>query len=467
MSDADAIELVPARRTLATVGILLGTLMATLDSSIVNVALPQLSRDLHSSPSDVVWVATSYLLAVACAIPLATGVAQRIGMKRTILIGLPLFTVASLACALSPSLGWLVTARVVQGASSALVFAVSIPLYRRLFSPARLGSILGVNAMTVAVGLSAGPALGGLILGGLSWPWLFLINVPLGLVATLLTGVFLPRAVPAGGRFDIVGALLAAAALAGFLLGIHELANVKTLWVAALLLFACASLVTLFIRTERRSARPVIPLALFTGRFTLALLTATASFFGQGVAFVALPFLFQTAYHASPLQSALLLTPWPLVIVIAAPVMGRVADRRPGSPLAVVGLAIFTLGLLSLALLGGHPPIWQVLVSTFVAGLGFAVFQSPNNRDMMSAAPMAYATSAAGVLNINRTTAQSAGAGAVSMALVIGGASTGSLASQAGAANSALLVAVIGGAVAVAVSVVKQRGIARTRSAPM
>jgi DHA2 family multidrug resistance protein-like MFS transporter len=249
----------------------------------------------------------------------------------------------------------------------------------------------------------------------------------------------------------------AGAALASFLLGIHQLAETATLWIALLLLAACGVFVALFLRIERGAARPVIPLTLFNGKFSLAVLTAFWSFFGQGVAFIALPFLFQTAYHATPLESALLFTPWPVVIIFVAPISGRLADRYSSALLAVIGLTIFTGGLLSLALLGGHPPIWQVLVSTGVTGFGFAVFQAPNNRDMMAAAPMRVASAAAGVLNINRTLGQSAGAGAVSMALVLAGASTASLASQASAANIALFVAVAGAAVSVIVSLVKLR----------
>lgn len=440
------------------VAVLLAMLMANIDTSIVNVALPQLSRDLNVSPSDTVWVATAFLLAVSCSIPAMSGLADQIGRKRMFVIGTPIFTLASLACALSPTLGWLVASRVVQGIAAAMLFAVAIPIYRRLFPPERLGAVLGVNAMIVALGICAGPALGGLILAHFGWPWLFIINLPIGAISTVFGLLFIPHRQPPRGDYDLEGALAAGAAIACFLLGIHSLAAVSSLWLGAILLVACAFFFFLFLRVERRVVKPIIPLDLFSGRFSLAVLTAFWSFFGQGVAFIALPFLFQTAYGATPLESALLFTPWPLVIVIVAPLSGRLADRYSSSLLAVIGLSIFTLGLLSLALLGGHPPIWQVLASTAFTGLGFAVFQSPNNRDMMSAAPMKYASAAAGILNVNRTLAQTAGAGAVSMALVLAGASAGSLATQASAANSALFVAVIGAAISVVISVVKLRG---------
>jgi MFS transporter, DHA2 family, multidrug resistance protein len=451
------VDIPVARRNLSLVALLVTMVMVNLDTSIVNVALPQLSRDLRVSPSDAVWVATAFLLALACSIPAMSGLADQIGRKRMFVIGVPVFTLASLGCALSPSLGWLITGRVVQGMSAAMIFAVTIPIYRRLFPPERLGFVLGLNAMVVAIGISAGPTLGGLILDNLSWPWLFLINVPIGILATVLGAMFIPHRQPQRTSYDLGGALVAAAAIASFLVGIHQLTDAGTLWIASILLVVSAALVFAFVQIERRAARPVIPPDLFSGRFSLAVLTAFWSFFGQGVAFVALPFLFQTAYHATPLQSALLFTPWPVIIVIVAPLSGRLADRYSSSLLAVIGLSIFTLGLLSLALLGGHPPVWQVLASTALCGFGFAVFQSPNNRDMMAAAPMKYASSAAGILNINRSLAQSIGAGAVSMALVLAGASTASLASQAQAANSVLFVGVAGAAISVVISIVKLR----------
>lgn len=447
----------PLRRNLSMAAILLAMLMANIDTSIVNVALPQLSRDLHSSPSDTVWVTTAFLLAVSCSIPAMSGLAERVGRKRMFVIGVPVFTLASLGCALSGSLGWLVTGRVVQALGASMVFAVAIPLYRTLFPPTRLGAVLGLNAMIVALGTCAGPTLGGLILVDLSWPWLFLVNVPIGALATLLGVLAIPSRRRSHADYDLRGALLACGAICCFLLGLHELADPTALWLAFLLLAGCAGLTMAFLRAEKRAAAPIIPLDMFNGAFSLAVLTAFWSFFGQGVAFVALPFLFQTAYHASPLESALLFTPWPLVIVFVAPISGRLADRYSSKKLAVLGLAVFTFGLISLCTLGAHPPIAQVLASTAVTGLGFAIFQSPNNRDMMSATPMNYASSAAGILNVNRTLAQTTGSSAVSMGLILAGASAGSLASQAHAAQNVLIVAAAGAALSLVVSILKLR----------
>ncbi|WP_432565334.1 MFS transporter [Kineococcus sp. SYSU DK003] len=407
------------RRGLVLAALQSATLMVTIDASIVNVALPTLARDLDASPSATVWVTTAFLLAAACCIPAAAALGDRIGRRRLFLVGLPVFTVASVACAAAPTLELLVAARVVQGIGSSLVLAVPIPTFRQVFPPERLGSVLGINAMTVALGTSLGPALGGLLLAVLPWPWLFLVNIPIGIAATLLGLRHLPRVPGRPGGFDAAGSVLVAAAIACFLLGVQNLGGASTAPLAVSLLVLTGVLVVLFVRHEGRTGHPVIPLGLFTRRFSLAVLTASCSFFGQSTAFVALPFLFQESFGDSALRSALLFTPWPLVIVLVAPLSGRAADKVSPTLLAVTGLTVLTAGLVSLATLPDDPATLDVLVRTALCGLGFAVFQSPNNRDMMSAAPLRHAGSAAGVLNLNRTVSQSTGSGAVSVVFVL------------------------------------------------
>jgi DHA2 family multidrug resistance protein-like MFS transporter len=375
------------------------------------------------------------------------------------LIGVPTFTLASLGCALSTSVGMLVTFRVIQGLGTAVIFAVTLPTLRRLFPPSRLGSILGINAMTVAIGTCAGPSLAGVILAITDWPWLFLINLPVGVIAVVLGIYAIPASPGEPGDFDWLGAVLAGGAIVAFMLGMRDLAASATLWRAGVLLVVCAGLIVAFLHQERRAVRPVIPLPLWTPVFSLSVMTAFWSFFGQGVAFVALPFLFQSAYGASPLRSALLFTPWPLIIVLAAPISGRLADRIRPSVLAVTGLTIYTIGLVAIACLGDHPATWVVLGATALAGLGFGVFQSPNNRDMQGAAPLRLSASAAAVLNTNRSVAQSTGSGAVSIALVLTGAVSGSIAEEAHAATSVLWVAAAGALFSLIFSAVKLRTI--------
>ena len=449
------------KRNLAYIGIILVVFMTNIDGSIVNVALPQLSRSLTATPQATVWVTTTYLLAVGCAVPATAALGDQVGRRRLFLTGVPVFTLASLGCALSTSLPMLVAFRAVQGLGSATLFAVIIPIMRMMFPAARMGVIFGINAMATALGVTLGPALGGLILAHLTWPWLFLINVPVGVLAFGMALYAVPQHDGRLGEYDGAGALTIGLAIALFVIGVHLIVDVKTLWIAGLMVIGAVGFVVLFLRAERRASRPVLPLPMWNGVFSLAVLTAFWSFFGQGVAFVALPFLFQSAYGATPLQSALLFTPWPAVIVLVAPLSGRLADRFRPAVLAVAGLVVFTAGLVLLATLGSHPATWWVLTCTAICGLGFAFFQSPNNREMQGAVPMSMASSGAAVLNLNRSVAQSAGAGAVSIALVLFGATAGSTLLEARAATSVLWVAVIGAVASIVFSAAKLRTVVR------
>ncbi|RLP83945.1 DHA2 family efflux MFS transporter permease subunit [Mycetocola lacteus] len=450
-------EITPLRRLLAMIALLLCQLTATIDASIVNVALPALSRSLHAGPSETVWVTTAFLLAVACMVPMTSALGDQIGQRTLFLAGAPLFTLASLACALSPSLGWLIFFRVVQGIGSAMIIAAVIPMFRYLYPPQRIGSVMGINAMVVAIGTAAGPTLGGLILAGLDWPWLFLINVPIGIISIVLGALFLPKTRAQRGNFDARGSVLIALAIAAFLLGVNQLVDLGTIWVPGILLAIGAAFTLWFIRHERVAIRPIIPPRIWNGVFSIAVLTAWTSFFAQGIAFVALPFLFQSEFGATPLQSALLFTPWPAVIILVAPISGRLADRIRPAVLALVGLGIYTVGLLMLAIAGPHPSILPILIATAICGLGFGTFQSPNNRDMLSSAPLELSSSASAVLNTNRTIGQSAGSGAVSMAFALFGAEAASLAKQADAAAGVLWIAVFAALASVILSALKVR----------
>jgi len=454
------------KRDLAYIGIILVVFMTNIDGSIVNVALPQLSRSLAASPQSTVWVTTTYLLAVGCAVPATAALGDQVGRRHLFLTGVPLFTLASLGCALSTSLPMLVAFRAIQGLGAASLFAVIIPIMRMMFPAARMGVIFGINAMATALGVAIGPTLGGIILAHLTWPWLFLINVPIGAVVFALALYAVPKHQGRRGDFDGLGALTIGLAIALFVVGVHLIVDIRTLWIAGLLVVIAVGFVVLFLRAEDRATRPVLPRKMWNGVFSLAVLTAFWSFFGQGVAFVALPFLFQSAYGASPLQSALLFTPWPAVIVLAAPLSGRLADRFRPAVLAIAGLVVYLAGLLLLATLGDHPARWWVLVCTAICGLGFAFFQSPNNREMQGAVPMRMASSGAAVLNLNRSVAQSAGSGMVSIALVLFGATAGSTLQEARAATSVLWVAVAGAAFSLVFSVLKLRTVLTAENRP-
>jgi MFS transporter, DHA2 family, multidrug resistance protein len=411
-----------AQRRVAIVVMILGTGMTVLDGSIVNVALPMIARNLQVDPSAAVWIANAYMLAGAMTMVGFASLGDVIGFRRLYMGGILLFTATSLGCALSQSLMSLNIMRFLQGIGAAAAMSIGPALYRNIFPTRLLGSALGINAMVVASSLAAGPAIGGGMLSVLSWPWLFAVNVPIGIFTLLLARRVLPSDRGRGGKFDLAGAALSALALAAVVLAVDGLSRHDS--VVDELIFAAVALVAivLFILRQQRAAAPLLPLDIFSSiRFSMAVATSLCAFIGQGLAFIALPFLFQGAYGFSPLMSAALFTPWPVAIVITAPIAGRLADRYPAALLSTCGLAVYTIGLVLLTCLGEHASVADILWRAFVCGLGFGFFQSPNNREMMSNAPRARSGTASGVLAIARTFGQSLGAALVAIALAATG----------------------------------------------
>ena len=407
-----------AVRRVAIIVMILGTSMTVLDGSIVNVALPMIARSLNVDPAAAVWIANAYIIAGAMTMVAFASIGEVFGFRRLYMSGILVFTLASLGCALSPSLPVLNAMRFLQGLGGAAAMSIGPALYRYIFPTRLLGTALGINALVVASSTAAGPAIGGLMLSVLSWPWLFAVNVPIGIVTLLLARRVLPRNPGRGGKFDATGALLSAIALGTFVMGVDGLSRHDS-WVQELMLGGIALISTaLFIIRQRKYSAPLLPLDIFASqRFSMAVATSLCSFVGQGIAFIALPFLFQGAYGFSPLLSAALFTPWPVAIALTAPIAGRLADRYPAALLSTCGLLVLTLGLILLACLGDHASVPDILWRAFICGLGFGFFQSPNNREMLSNAPRSRSGTASGVLAIARTFGQSLGAALVAVVL--------------------------------------------------
>jgi DHA2 family multidrug resistance protein-like MFS transporter len=269
----------------------------------------------------------------------------------------------------------------------------------------------------VAVGTVAGPTVGGIIVTVLSWPWLFLINVPLGLVAIYFSWQDLPAGRETGGRFDSIGAVLSTTAMVAFVTAVDQAGR----WpdaVIGVLAVASVGAAALFYRSQRNASAPLLPLEIFSfSRFSLAAMTSLSSFTAQGLAFVALPFLLQYTYGRSAIESALLFTPWPLTVVFAAPLAGRLADKFNATIVSTIGTAIFSIGLAATALLGAQPTVPDILWRLALCGLGFGLFQAPNNREMLSSVPKAMTGTASGILSTARVLGQALGAAIVAVVM--------------------------------------------------
>jgi len=449
-----------SRRHFAVAVVVIGTTMGVLDGSIANVALPTISRELHTDAASSVWVVNAYQAISAMLLLPFAALGDVIGYRRVYAAGIALFTVGSLLCALSPTLLLLVLSRVLQGIGGAAIMSIAPALMRTIFPSRMLGVAVGISALTVASSSAAGPTIGGAILAVAPWPWLFAINVPLGLFDSIFATRALPGATGKGGRYDFPSALLSVPALALGILGLDGFTRRLPLGWIALMLAGCAGLGIAFFTRQRKLADPMLPLELFAvPRFSLAVATSFCSFIAQGLAFVALPFLLQGADGFSAFQSGLLFTPWPLSIAVVAPIAGRLADRISPARLSTAGLAILAVGLACLALLPPHPHPADVIWRGIVCGLGFGFFQAPNNREILGSAPRTRSGAASGILATVRVGGQTFGAALVALALGTSAAAgaDGSSAMLAGPAHFAIGVSALIAAVACAVSSTRLR----------
>jgi len=403
------------RRQWAVATIALGLILAVMDSAIANVALPTIAIDLNSEPAHSIWVVNGYQLAITVALLPLSSLGDRIGYRNIYLPGLAVFTVASVACSLSTSLPMLTAARVVQGFGAAGIMSVNTALLRYIYPQRLLGRGIGINALVVALSAAAGPTIASAILSVANWPWLFAVNLPIGLCALIIGLRCLPATPTHAHKFNYISALLSAATF-GFLIGsIDALGQGEGIGLFIIEMLIGIGLAYLLTKRELGNPAPVLPVDLLRiPIFALSLATSISSFAAQMLALVSLPFmLHDLGYDA--VQTGLLITPWPIAIAIAAPLAGRLTDKYPAGLLGGIGLGIFAVGLLSLALIPPKPSEFDIIWRMAVCGAGFGMFQSPNNRTIIMSAPKSRSGGASGMLGTARLLGQTTGAAMVAL----------------------------------------------------
>ena len=422
------------QRYWAILVVALGITLAVLDGAIANVALPTIARNLNASPADSIWVVNAYQLAITVSLLPLASLGDILGYRRVYIVGLAVFTLASLVCAASWSLPSLAAARVFQGFGASGIMSVNTALIRFIYPSRSLGRGVGFNALVVAVSFAIGPTVASAILSVASWQWLFAVNVPLGLFAIALAIPALPHSTRATYRFDVASALLNAGTFGLLIVAIGEAGHQAspTLIVAE---FLGAGVFGLFLlRRQAAHPAPMLPVDLFRRPvFALSAVTAVCSFAAQGLAFVSLPFYFEGALGRSQVETGFLMTPWPVVVAIVVPIAGRLSDRYSPAILGGFGLAVLCLGMALLAGLPSHPTVFDIGWRMAICGFGFGFFQSPNLKALMASAPPGRSGGASGIVATARLLGQSTGAALVALCFGISATGGAALALALGA----------------------------------
>ncbi len=433
----------------------MGIFLATIDGSIVNVALPTLSTALGADFATVQWVVLSYLLTITTLLAVVGRLADMYGRKRLYNSGFVVFTIGSLLCGLSPSVGWLIGFRVLQGIGAALILALGLALVTEAFPPQERGRALGIAGSIVSIGIVTGPTLGGVIIENLSWHWIFFVNVPIGILGTYLVWRNIPATRPPGGQaFDFGGAATLCLGMLGILLGLTTGQQEGFTSPQALGLFAFGIFFLLaLVYIQRRHPQPIIDPVLFRNRlFTINLITGLLVFIGLGSG-VLIPFYLETVLGYDVQQVGLLLAVVPVALGIVSPISGVLSDRMGSRPISALGLAVTMLGYLGLSTLSTETTAVGFMLRYGLIGIGVGLFQSPNNSAMMGTAPRERLGVASGILAMTRNLGQTVGIaalGALWSGLVFGaaggpvagGATAAPLAAQAaGLAGVSLVIA--------------------------
>ena len=409
------------RRYLAIAVLLMTFVLVVLDGAIANIALPSIAASFHSSPGDTVWVVSSYQLAVLIALLPCGALGEMFGPRRVYLLGVALFTLASAGCAFAPSLPVLVASRFIQGFGGGAIMALATMNLRFAVPQTMLGTIIGVNAMTIAIASAAGPGIAGAILAVAKWPWLFAVNIPIG-IAVVLCGGLLAHTHGIARKLDARALIANTAMFILFFAGADRVTRAPV--VGGALIAAAVACLFLLLWLERNSQAPIVPTDLFAApAFRVAVIASICCFTGQMLSYVALPFYLQHTLGMTPTLAGLYMMPWPAAVTIVAPISGKLANHVKTAWLCAIGGGLLAIGLAMVGLLPADAHHVVFITGTVIAGIGFGLFQTPNNRILLLSAPRARSGAAGAMQGTARLTGQTLGA--IAMGLIFGMTSLG------------------------------------------
>jgi DHA2 family multidrug resistance protein-like MFS transporter len=381
--------------------------LVVLDAGLINVALPSLAQSLQVSPAQAILAISSYQGALVVGLLPSAHLAERFGNRQVFIAGLLLFTVASIACAFATSVVMLVGARTLQGLGGAAIMALGIALLRVALGADRLGQAIGWNALTVAACSAAGPLVGAAIVSIAPWPWLFLIKLPLA-AASLLAAIALPKERRRSTGTDLVSIGLHAGVFGGLVIAaeVSGANKMMALGLAGLAIGLAAAM----IYRSKRAAMPVWPLDLLQLRpLRTSVAASICCFTAQSTGLIALPFYLQWTLGSGPLTAGAILSIWPLTVAATSVAANRLSERFGSPTLCMMGALILGSGLLLSALHSAESMSW-LAIGAALSGLGFGLFQVPNNRTLFLTAPAHRSAAAGGLQGTARLAGQTGGA---------------------------------------------------------
>src|SRR5659263_56621 len=383
----------------------IGIFMATLDGSIVNLALPALTDFFKTDITTIEWVVMAYLLTITSLLLSLGRISDMIGRKTIFAGGLAVFTLGSGLCAFSTTEGQLILFRIFQGIGAAMLMATGVAIITHAFPPRERGKAMGLIGTVVSIGSMTGPVLGGFLIQRVGWQYIFLINIPVGIVGTIMALKVLHTDEKIKGQsFDIPGALALFIGMVSLLLALSE--GQEKGWGSIFIIFLfVSSLVffTIFVLIETKTKQPALDLRHFKNKqFAAANISALISFMAMFSVILLMPFLLLKKLNYSPEKAGLVFMSVPLVMSIVSPISGWLSDKTSSHVLSSIGIGISTLSILSLSYLNGGSSFMDVALSLSFLGLGMGLFHPPNNSIIMGSLPKEQLGIAAGIMGTMR-----------------------------------------------------------------
>lgn len=411
------------RKYIAIVAILIVLVMTVLDVTLVNVSLPVLADDFGISDSMTVWIVTIYQLVITVLLLPLSSAGDLYSYRRNFLTGVIIFTIASALCAASQTFSMIIAARALQGVGAACVMSVNIALTRLIYPREILGRGLALNAMVIAVATAAGPTIAGCILSVASWHWLFLINIPFGILAFVIGKKLLPHNPPRERKikFDWISAIENIIVFGLIFYSLGSFARKGDLSTNICLFAAGITVGIFYVRRQLHHEFPMLPVDLFRIRlYALSIATSVCSFIAQNMAMISLPFLFLNRLGFSEITTGLLMTPWSLTTMITSPVAARFVEHHNPGATAAAGMAVYATGIILLATMPqGVTTELDIVWRMAVCGIGFGMFQTPNNVVMVIATPPHRTGGAGGMQSTARLVGQTLGATFVTLIFAV------------------------------------------------